>query len=249
MNCAQIGPPGSGKTQSLLTILPFVEAKKKPFVIIDADGKIADNPDFKPHVAAGKFVLMDPGSRLSAESFQDRIKRISQAQPPKDAPKGWMGMGDILDDLETNHSQFCGACIDTASTVEDHIKRFISFTNKRGKFEFADWDALLLSWKELFSFFYSINLPLKIINMHQQWEKEELTGKITILPLITGSFRNHAGRDMAELYLNYIEPVKDKSPNYMWQIAPNEKIVTRSVVFKNTLKVPQNWEPVWKTLL
>lgn len=249
MNCAQIGPPGSGKTQSLLTILPFVEKAKKPFVIIDADGKLADNPDFKEAIAKGHFIIIDPGHRLSSENFQERIKRISQAQPPKDPPKGWMGMGDALDDLETNHSQFCGAAIDTISTVEDHIKRFISFTNKRGKFEFADWDALLLSWKELFSFFYSIDVPLKIINMHQQWEKDELTGKVTILPLITGSFRNQAGRDMAEFYLNFIKPNPGKSPSYMWQVAPNEKIVTRSVIFKGQTEVSQDWTPVWKTLL
>lgn len=160
-----------------------------------------------------------------------------------------MGMGDILDDLDTNHTQFCGAAIDTVSTVEDHIKRFISFTNKRGKFEFADWDALLLSWKELFSFFYSLDLPLKIINMHQQWEKEELTGKITLLPLITGSFRNQAGRDMSEFYLNFTRGKAGAPPEYLWRVAPDERFVARSVVFKNQIEVKQDWEPVWRTLL
>lgn len=249
MNCAQIGPPGSGKTQSLLTILGFVEEKRKPFVIIDADGKLKDNPDFKKPIADGKFIIFDPGNRLSSENFQERIKRIGQTQPPKDPPKGWMGLGDILDDIDTNHSQFCGAAIDTISTVEDHIKRFISFTNKRGKFEFADWDALLLSWKELFSFFYSLDMPLKIINMHTQYEKEELTGKITLLPLITGSFRNQAGRDMSEFYLNFTKANPGKPPSYLWRVAPDDKFVARSVVLKGQIEVSQDWTPIWKTLL
>ena len=249
MNCAQAGAPGTGKSQSLLTLVPFTEASKKPFVIIDADNKLGDNPDFKKPIADGKFVIMVPGTKTSEGSFEDKIKRAATLQPPKLAPQGWIAVGSIMDDLETNHNLFCGVALDTITSVEDHIKKYIAFTNKRGKFEYADWESLLLSWKELFNTFYSLDIPLKILNMHTQYEKDDLTGKVTLLPLMTGSFRNQAGRDMSEFYQTFAKPNVGKPPTYMWQVAPDSRFIARSVVFKNQIEVVQDWTPVWQTLL
>lgn len=250
MNCAQIGEPGTGKTESLLTLLPYTLAAKKSFAIIDVDGKLSDHPVFKEPIAKGYFEIFDPGNRLTEGNFAQKLERAAKLQHPTLSPKGWVEVGRIMDELETNSSRFCGAAIDTITTTEDHIKRYISFTNKRGKFEFADWDSLLQSWKELFSFFFNIEMPLKIMNMHINWEKEELTGQVKILPLITGSFRNQAGKDLSEFYMNFCRPTgPDKPPKYLWRVAPDNKFTGRSVVFKGKVEVEQDWGPVWKTLV
>lgn len=247
MNVAQIGEPGTGKTQSLLTILPFVKETKKPFVIVDVDGKISSNPNFNQPIKDGHFVILDPGNRLVEGSFMDRIRKMQQS--PTNEPKGWLGLGDILDDLTQNSDKFCGACLDTLTSVEDHIKRFISFTNKKVKFDFAEWGVLLMSFQELFNYFYAMEMPLKIINMHSNYDKDELTGRVKLLPLVTGSFKDKAGTYPSEFFLNFARPTKDKAAQYFWRVTPDDRFTARSIIFQGQVEVPQDWSPVWKTLL
>jgi hypothetical protein len=248
MNCAQIGEPGTGKSRSLRTILPFIKRQQKPFVIVDLDGKFTDDPVAAKAVKDGLFIHMDPGFRTSTGSFLDRIKKIDAV--PAKPPEGWMKIGDIMDDLDQNADKFCGACIDTLTMLEDHIKAFISFTNRRGKFEYDDWTSLQLSYKELFRFFYALKMPLKIINMHSQLEKEEATGRLKLMPKIQGGFRDIAGSYPTEFLLSFADPNPDKTkgPIYSWQIAPDARFTSRSNIFEGKLKIPQDWEPICKTL-
>lgn len=248
MNCAQLGAPGTGKTQSLLTILPFVKEMKKPFAIVDVDGKVSDNPSFAQPIKEGFFQVFDPGSRLTEGSFLDRIKKIQQ--PPSLEPRGWLGLGDILDDLSTNSKDYCGAALDTLTTAEDHMKRYISFVNKKAKFDYQEWGVLLQSFQELFNYFYSMEMPLKIINLHEMYDKDEFTGRVKILPLITGSFKDKAGSYPSEFYYNFCKPAKPNQPaQYLWRVTPDDRFVARSVVFQGQAEVQQDWAPVCRTLL
>lgn len=248
MNCAQIGPPGTGKTESLKTIEGFCKATKKPFALIDADGKAEDCQELRRLFKEGIFERFDPGSRLTEGSFKDRIRTIDKAPS---APKGWMGYAEIVDEISANADKFCGVALDTVSPIEDHMKQYIAAANNTMKFEFAQWSSLLLSWKELFNFFYALEVPLKIINMHSQYDKDEFTGRVTMLPLMTGSFRDQAGKYPSEFYFCFAKQGSDKSkpPEYRWRVTPNDQFVARSNVFKGNTDVPQDWTPVWKSLL
>jgi len=248
LNCAQIGEPGTGKTRSLRTILPFIKRQQKPFVILDFDSKFTDDPVAAKAVQDGFFILFDPGFKVSSGSFSDRIKKIESV--PSKPPEGWMKIGDIIDDLDQNSDKFCGAAIDTLTMLEDHIKEYISFSNRRAKFEYSDWTSLQLSYKELFRAFYSLKMPLKIINMHSQLEKDEDTGRLKLLPKIQGGFRDVAGSYPTEFFLTFAKPNPDKTkgPIYSWQIAPDSRFTSRSNIFEGKLDVPQDWEPICQKL-
>jgi hypothetical protein len=251
INAAQIGPPGVGKTESLLTIEGFCKASKKPFAIIDVDGKSSDKPEFQRLYKAGIFELFDIQQKMSQGKMVDRIKRLEK--PLSQEPKGWMEICNVLDELEANPDRFCGAALDTITATEPHIKHFIAFTNQKSPigFEFAQWGSLLLSYQTLFDFFYKLPFPLKIINMHCQHMKNELTGRVTMLPYITGSFKDEAGSYPTEFFLNFTQENKDrtKPPDYLWRVAPSQEFVARSTVFKGQVAVPQDWKKVWETLL
>lgn len=247
MNAANIGEGGTGKTRVLRTLIPFIKRQQKPFAILDFDGKFLDDPIAAQAVKDGFFMHFDPGFRVSTGSFLDRIKKIDAV--PAKPPEGWMKVGDMMDDLDQNSDKFCGACIDTLTMIEDHIKAYISFQNRRGQFEYSDWTSLQLSYKELFRFFYALKMPLKIINMHSQLEKEEATGRLKLMPKIQGGFRDMVGTYPTEFFLSYAKQVeKGKPPIYSWQIAPDARFTSRSNVFEGKLDVPQDWEPICKTL-
>lgn len=249
MNAAQIGPPGTGKTESLATIEGFCRATKKKCAIIDVDGKARDSLKLNQLFKEGLFERFDPGSRLVPGTFSDRIKKLSSV--PSQPPMGFTGYAAIVDELEETHNVFCAAVLDTTTTLEDHMKRFISFTNRKATFEFAEWNNLLQAYKELFTFFYSLPIPLKIINMHSMYNRDEFTGRVDLLPKITGSFKDEAGLHFSEFYFCFARQGADKSkpPEYLWRVTPDDRFNARSNVFAGKVDVPQNWEPVWRTLL
>lgn len=216
--------------------------------IVDVDGKALDKAEIKLASDKGLIEIFDPGARLSPGKLLDKIKSMQAA--PQQEPKGWQGLADALDEIHANADQFCCVALDTLTMAENHIKRYIAFTNRKAKFEYAEWGVLLMSYQELFSYFYSIPVPLKIINMHLQYDKDEFTGRVKLLPLITGSFKDKAGADVSEFYHCTIkENGPNKLPSYTWRVAPTSQFVARSDVFKGQVEVAQSWEPVWKTLL
>lgn len=248
MNCGVLGEPGSGKTFSLRTCIPYAEKRKSKIGVIDVEGKFATNPFFQPFIEKGLIEIFSLGSFIEKPSMRLAIAGLRGV--PQN-PQGYYRVADAVDKMNAKPGEYCVRVIDTFTEIQDHLKVLLKNTGGKATLEFAEWELMIQNLKLLFAEFGKIGPALNIINMHLLNEKDETTMRLKILPLIQGGFRDQAGAYFHELYHAY---AKDngvgKPTDYMWRVRPSGQLICRTEIFApDQTDVKQDWTPVWQKFL
>lgn len=226
------GPPGTGKTTLLSTLC---ECGYIPYVF-DADKKIHSMDNLKKYVESGRLRVYEPKAKLNDGSLRSRILLGSKAKINKQ-PQGYLELVDWVTALQEEPPEdhdVIVPCVDSATRVLEHLTRMILHIQGVSKMGFDEYKFLLSNLEELFDSFFSLQTspgedeegnelppvyPHAILTAHTQTEKDELLGKIKILPRIDGSMRDKIGSYVSEMYYTGVE-VNGEDVNYFVQTKP-----------------------------
>jgi len=108
--------------------------------------------------------------------------------------------------------------------VLEHLRRFILHLQQKASLEFADWGFILSNMEEFFDCFYglqSVGYRHCIAIAHDMAEKDEITGRLSIKPMLDGQMRNKIGSYVEEMYMTRVEvqPATGKA-NYIVMTRP-----------------------------
>lgn len=250
MNSGVIGEPGSGKTHSLLTLIPYAEKTKSKISIIDVEGKFINDIRFKAARDRGLIDVFSIGTFVEKKTMREASNSLRMV--PQNS-QGWYRLCEAVDTLQAKSGEYCARVCDTFTELDDHLKMILKQTGGKATMEFAEWELKIQNLKLFFGEFGSIGdgKGLNIMNMHLSHEKDSTLAVVKMLPLIQGSFADQAGGYFHELYWAY---AKDngvgKATDYMWRVRPNAKIMCRTDVFgPSETDVKQDWTPIWQKLL
>ena len=216
------GPPGSGKTTlaASLTKLGY-----RP-LFFDMDKKIHGMQNLKDLIDSEAIEVITPDSKISDTSLRDKILMGNSGGKPKVQPQGYLELCDFISELEDmppKDAYRVVPIIDSFTRVNEHLKRLILHTTGKQKFEYAEWDTQLSNFEELFDTFFSMTpkiYPHCIITFHTMVEKDETTGKIKTLPLVTGQFRGKVGSYVAEMYYCFTEADRTGNVKFLVETKP-----------------------------
>lgn len=162
-----------------------------------------------------KSTLIEKGS------LKERLTKFKQ--PPKKQPQGYLEFVDLITEMENKPPEYYAGrviCTDSGTRLQEHIRRFILHAQGRGVMEIQDWGVILSSLEELFETYFSLPFAHNILILHEQVEKDELTSRTEILPLIDGQMKQKVGSYVSEMY--YMRPETRTSGAY-YQILSQPK--------------------------
>lgn len=222
------GPPGTGKTTLLSTLC------KVGYIpwIYDADKKIRSMEHLQPLVKEGKIRVYEPQSKLNSGSLKTRILLGAKAKILQQ-PQGYLELVDWVTALQEEPPEDHAVvvpCIDSLTRVLEHLTRMILHIQQTPKMGFDEYKFLLSNLEEFFDSFFSLQnspgqdeegkdlpplYPHAVMTAHTQTEKDELLGKIKILPRIDGSMRDKIGSYVSEMYYTGVEARGDDVEYYV----------------------------------
>lgn len=207
------GPPGSGK--STLAASACTLGYRVHF--IDADRKLKSMANLKEWIDEGKVTYDEISVRLSEISLEDRI-RAGKKYFPKRPPQGYFKVAEILDDLIDNPPEDASRTIlvlDSATRVNEHLKRLLKHFGQTPKMTFDEWDAFLSNWEELCDNFFHLQpdpYAHCILIAHVKTDTNEDGGIIGLSPHIDGQFREKLGSYVEEMYYCEVEAFSKHQP-------------------------------------
>jgi hypothetical protein len=216
------GPPGSGKTTlaSTLSKLGYIPE------FFDLDKKILGMKNLESLVNANKIRVITPESKLSNTSLKSKLLAGSKGSKPTTQPKGYLELIDQINEWEENppeDHEIVVPVIDSFTRAGEHLKRMILFTSGKEKFEYAEWETQLSNYEELLETFFNLTpsiYPHCIMTFHTMIEKDETTGKIKTLPLVTGQFRGKVGSYVTEMYYCFTQSDKQGNVEFLVETKP-----------------------------
>lgn len=218
----EYGRAGSGKTTLAATMVKL----GYKVIFIDIDNKIRMMRNLTKVLTSENSEIWTIDSPLVEGTMRSRVlapKVISKQ------PRGYLEICDILDGLEEQRVQGMAPpgdvlVVDSLSSMLEHLDRLMKFISGKDHFEFGEW----ASWKSYIEeFFYKmINLQYAytppteemtddegeyekdkerwfkhiIIIAHEMTERDDITGKVEVLPMIDGSMRHKVGKFFEEMY-------------------------------------------------
>ncbi len=214
------GPPGTGKTTMLGTL---VDCGYRPY-IYDADRKIRTMPKIMSLVEKKKILLYDPQEPLSEGSLRTKIMQGTKGKILHQ-PKGYLELIDWVTSLQEEPPENADKtvpCIDSFTKVMEHLRRAVLYFQGKSAITFEDWGFILSNLEELFDSFFNLQpqiYPHCVLTAHDQTEKDELTGRVKINPLIEGSMRQKIGSYVSEMYYTSVDS-KGSEAKYLIQTKP-----------------------------
>lgn len=216
------GPPGSGKTTlaASLSKLGYIPH------FYDMDKKIHGMYNLKDLVESGKIQVTVPTAKLSETSLRSKILAGAQGGKPTRQPQGYLDLCDWVTDLEENppeNHSIIVPVIDSFSRVGEHLKRMILHTAGKAKFEYAEWDTQLSNLEEFFDSFFGMTpeiYPHCVIIFHDMIEKDDVSGKLKTLPLVSGQFRGKVGSSVSEMYYCFTQADKQGDVSFFVETKP-----------------------------
>lgn len=216
------GPPGSGKTTlaSTLTKLGY-----RP-LFFDMDKKIEGMANLKPLLESNQIEVVTPQSKLTDMTLRQKIIMGSQGGKPIRQPQGYLELADWVTDLEENPPEDyyrVVPVVDSFTRVNEHLKRMILYTAGKSKYEYAEWDTQLSNLEEFMDSFMSMTpriYPHCIVIFHDMIEKDETTGKLKVLPLVSGQFRGKVGSYVSEMYYCFTESDRQGNVEFLVETKP-----------------------------
>jgi len=221
------GPPGGGKTTLASTLCKIGYRLD----VLDMDRKIRGMGNLHDLVEKGLIKVTEPTSKLLDTSLKIRVLGGMQGNRPKTQPKGYLELIDWINDLEENPPEdayLTIPVIDSISRVLEHLMRLILHIQGKNIFTFDEYKFLKSNLEELFDSFFSLQpdiYPHCILICHDMVEKDETTGKIKVMPLIDGSFREKVGMYASEMYYCTTEADKQGTVEFIIQTKPVGNIV------------------------
>lgn len=239
-----IGPPGSGKSTAAATDTP-------PVLFLDMDQKVAKMSNISAKVKSGQVMVWTPEEKLFTGSLASTIQQGTnpQAKYAQQRAMGYIKLGQMIDELETNKCIYKGVqlktvVLDTFTSTEEHQKRLLMSANGVATISQPLWGTMLTNNENLISALLSLNKYVNVIVIaHEQAVKDELTGAITYTPLIGGQMKEKIGKDFEEVYFLEKRVSGDKAVYEMLTIGSAMKAcrTTRDL----PARVPPNFEEIY----
>ena len=202
-SCLLIGDWGSGKTTAASTA-------PGPVLFLDTDNKLHKMVNLKPAVESDKLIqwaLEVPLStlglrRLATTDMKPGTKLAVQR------PLGYMNLVTMIEELVTSKCiithqgkkiKIETVVLDSYTTMDEHIRRLLMAVNGTTTMTLPLYGALLSNFEEINNTL--LRLPSNVIFIcHEKADKDELTGKITFKPMISGGMAFKIGKDFEEVY-------------------------------------------------
>lgn len=207
-----IGPPGCGKSTAASTA-------PKPILYLDMDQKVAKMTNIKLLVDKGDILVWTPDEKLFTGKLGSFVASATdpQAKVTQQKAKGYIKLAEIIDELEKSDCVYKGikiktVVLDTFTSTEEHLKRLLMSANGVVTISQPLWGTVLTNNENLISALLSLKANIIVI-AHEQAVKDDLTGKITYTPLISGQFKDKIGKDFEEVYFME-KTVKDNKATY-----------------------------------
>lgn len=230
-----IGRPGTGKS-TLACSMTKLGYKVR---LIDVDNKAHTMYNIK-HLIDQDMVRVTPiTSRLVQTSLSERFKELhniyNKLPTKQKQPGGYLEYCDLITHYEDemskgNKPEEEVLVCDSFTSLLEHMKRLVLFIQKQDKFSYDEWEI----WKTNIEEFVSVHSRLQgyfkhvIIISHEQMEKDELIGKIEIVPMIDGSMKHKIGKDFTEIYHTVVDVPKTGKPKYKVVTVPMDRCEART---------------------
>ena len=211
-SCLLVGDYGTGKTTAASTA-------PKPILFLDVDNKLHKMENLRP-LLRSKAILQWPIVERLSEFGLTRLATMDPKPGTKVTvakPKGYTTLAGMVEKLEESKCVVDGVkyetvVLDSYTSVDEHVRRLLMAVNGSNTMTKPLFGALLTNFEELNNTL--LRLPANIIFIcHESPDKDDLTGKITIKPLIWGSMHNKIGKDFEEVYA-MLKTFKGGEPKY-----------------------------------
>jgi len=205
-SCLLVGPPGSGKTTAASTA-------PGPVLFLDMDNKLHKMQNMQEKIKSGQVIQWGIADRLTQSSMASLATSATnpQAKFTQQRPKGYLQLAEMIDKLvkdacviehEGKKVQVGTVVLDSYTRTEEHLKRLLMAANGTATITQPLWGTVLMNFETLNDTLLS--LPCNVIFIaHEKADKDDLTGKISYLPLISGQMKDKIGKDFEEVY--YLE--------------------------------------------
>ena len=191
------GPSGTGKTEFAGTW-----AEEGELLYLDSDIGIT---------------TIKASSRIP-DTLKARIRRVpiidQSPDPHITQPIGWLTAKGVVESISKTGA--FGNCkpktivLDSITTISGMIMSYVLHSNRKA----VDAQPTLPDWGkqiEEFKRFINMSRSLKGVNFiciaHEQMDKDELSGRVWCLPLITGKFAQQLGGYFDEMYHSRVDQV------------------------------------------
>lgn len=226
------GPAGQYKT-------PAVATWPKPIVYIDTDNGMLS-----------LISIYDDLDGLYRVAITDKQSTISGYA----GPIGWITVMEVLKSVAstglygtTNPIKPATLVLDTLSTASKYALNHAMFNLKH-----AGRHPTLQDWGEQMSELtkaldYGIACPCHFVCVaHEQYFKEETTGRVWLLPLVTGKLANNLDNAFSEVYHTKVTQVANET-KYNFETRPSGLVRARSRMGVPPL-IPANFSEVGKRI-
>lgn len=214
------GPPGSGKT-TLASTMTKLGLKVH---YLDMDRKVENMANLASLIKEGKITWWAPISKLLEGDLATRV--MAPKKPPAKKPGGYLELAEYITKLEKEPLEDANNTVlvlDSITKVSEHMRRLILHLQGKGSLEFQDWGFILANMEELFDCFYALGDRKSrgdaayrhvIINAHDAVDKDEITGRTLIRPLMDGQMKSKAGAYVEEMYYTQVDVNRDGEAVY-----------------------------------
>jgi len=221
-----MGGPGTGKT----TLAASACKAGYRVHILDIDGKVAGAANLQDYIKKGQLTYETLESRLIVDDLRERAKATKANKQgdkeinlaPKKTPQGYFEIIEKINDLYENPKGDIVA-LDSFTRICSHLKRYQLHVTQRSHFEYSDWDAWAIQLDELVDSFLHVPCEHQIITFHNKIIRDELTGKVRVLPAIQGSFDCAVGAHFNEWHITQVEVDKQGQAKFTCMTKPDRE--------------------------
>lgn len=217
-----IGPPGCGKSTVASTA-------PKPILFLDMDQKVAKMTNIADKIKSGEVVAWTPNEKLFTGTLSAFVSGGTnpQAKYTQQRSMGYIKLVQVIDELEKNDCTYGGVhfatiVLDSFTSVEEHLKRLLMSANGVVTISQPLWGTVLTNHENMLSALLHLKANLVVIS-HEQAIKDDITGAIAYVPLISGQMKEKIGKDFEEVYFMEKKVQGDKAVYEMLTVGSSVK--------------------------